>query len=91
MPQIFRKQRFFRTSEDHTLRKHNFVNSINVENDYKLILFSMLSVRPWIMERTFLTPFMSVFFSPQPSMISLLFHISKDFIGEITRMSKFSH
>ena len=27
---------------------------------------------------------------PQPSIISVLFHISQDFIGQITRISKFS-
>ena len=31
-----------------------------------------------------------IFFSAQPSRISVLFHISQDFIGQLTRMSKFS-
>ena len=30
------------------------------------------------------------FFAAQPSIILVVFHISQDFIGQITRMSKFS-
>ena len=50
--------------------------------DVFVILFDFLTFKGSL--------FQNFFFSAQPSIISLLFHISQDFIGQITRMSKFS-